>query len=220
MVVAKACRRQTRINHPYRAMTITTFLSHVLRGPVAGLATALLIVAASPAGAADTIDPAHGRISWRVDQQSGFATQYARQTNHSSICDVGIWDNQTYFAKVTFCETVSGWYWKPAYLSFDLMMEDFSQLQDFITAGPEPFRDVVTSIGTVSLYGFNVDQTPEGAPWQCVAFIKGFGHEDRGYQQMLLAYFCDDTGQGMSDGRLEEALAGLTIERVFDRLAD
>jgi hypothetical protein len=105
-------------------------------------------------------------------------------------------------------------------MNVDLMLEDFSHLRDFITAGPEPFRDIVTHIGEVDLYGFNVDQAADVASWQCVSFIKGFNREDRGYQQMLIAYFCDDTGRGMADDRLREALAGLTIEGVFERLID
>lgn len=188
--------------------------------PMAALAIILALTALPRAGAADSIEPRDGRIMWRIDQQPGYAAQYVRQTNRSSICEIGLWDATTYFAKVTYCETISGWYWKPAYMNFDLMMEDFSHLRDFITAGPEPFRDIVTEIGEVGLYGFNVDQEPEIEPWQCVSLVKGFNREDRGYQQMLILYFCDDTGRGMTDERLGEALAGLTIEGVFDSLAE
>ena len=187
---------------------------------MSSVTVAVVLGLTAPARSAESIDPAEGRINWQVDQQSGFATQYIRQANRSSICDIGIWDNPTYFAKVTFCEAFSGWYWKPAYMTFDLMMDDFSHLRDFITAGPEPFRDIVTNVGEVDLYGFDIDQTADGTTRQCVAFIKGFNREDRGYQQMLIAYFCDDTGQGMTDARLSEALAGLMIEDVFDRFAD
>ena len=179
-----------------------------------------VLLAAAPAGRAETIDPASGRITWTVDRQSGSATRYIRDSGRASICDVGVWDQPTYFAKVTFCETLTGWFWKPAYLSYDLMMDDFRDLQDFITSGPEPFRAVVTSIGEVDLYGFDVDTIAGDAAWQCIAFIKGFNREDRGYQQMMIAYFCDDSGQGMTDARLSEALAGLTIENVFDRFVN
>jgi hypothetical protein len=179
-----------------------------------------VLLAGAPAGLAGTIDPANGRITWTVDRQSGSASQYFRDSGRASICDVGVWDQSTYFAKVTFCETLTGWYWKPAYLSYDLMMDDFRDLRDFITSGPEPFRNIVTSIGEVDLYGFDVDAVAGDAAWQCIAFIKGFNREDRGYQQMLIAYFCDDTGQGMTDARLTEALAGFTIEDVFDRFVN
>jgi len=169
---------------------------------------------------AEAVDPRSGRISWTLDHQPGWATQYARDSSRASICDVGIWDLPTYFAKVTYCETLSGWYWKPAYLNYDLMMDDFRDLQDFITAGPEPFRDIVTNVGEIELYGFDVDSFDRDAAWQCFAFIKGFNREDRGYQQMLVVYFCDDTGEGMTDARLDEALSGLMIEDVFDQLVN
>jgi hypothetical protein len=188
--------------------------------PMVALAVVLVSTAPWRAWAADEIDPADGRISWRVDQQSGLASQYVRHANRSSVCEIAMWDTSTFFAKVTFCETLGGWYWKPAYMNLDLMMEDFSQLTDFITAGPEPFGDAVTRIGEVDLYGFDVDQAADVAAWQCVGFIKGFNRENRGYQQMLIAYFCDDTGRGMVDARIGEALAGLRIEQVFDQLAD
>jgi hypothetical protein len=208
------------INCRCLAMPSFLVLSSRPASHVAALAIVLILMALSRAEAADTIDPGDGRISWRVDQQSGLASQYIRQANRSSVCEIGLWDTSTYFAKATFCETLGGWYWKPAYMNLDLMMADFSQMSDFITAGPEPIGDTVTRIGEVDLYGFNVDQAADVAAWQCVGFIKGFNRESRGYQQMLIAYFCDDTGQGMVDARIGEALAGLRIEQVFDQLAD
>ncbi len=186
----------------------------------AALAGAFCLGPLSPSFAVDDVDPAEGRINWRVDQHSGFATQYVRQSSRSSVCDIAVWDNPTFFARVTFCETFSGWFWKPSYMTLDLMMDEFSYISDFITSGPEPYRDIVANIGEVELYGFTIDQNDEIAAWQCVAFIKGFNKEDRGYHQMIMAFFCDDTGQGITDARLDEVLAGLTIVDVFEQFAD
>ena len=184
------------------------------------LAIALCLGMRSPAFAVDDIDPAEGRINWQVDQQSGFATQYVRQSSRSSICDIAVWDNQTFFARVTFCETFSGWFWKQSYMTLDLMMEEFSHISDFITSGPEAYRDIISNVGEVELYAFTIDPPADMTGWQCIAFIKGFNKEDRGFRQMLMAYFCDDTGQGITDARLNEALAGLAIADVFKQFAD
>jgi hypothetical protein len=165
--------------------------------------------------AAERIEQGEGRIAWDVGAQSALPSRYVRQSGRSSVCDIALWDTATHFARVTYCETLSGWYWKPAYMSYDLMMDDFGQLRDFITVGPEPFREVVTKAGLVDFYGFDVDRTSGDDVWQCFGFIKGFNREDRGFQQMLIVYFCDDTGQGMTDARFDEVLRGLSIDGVF-----
>lgn len=180
----------------------------------------MLFMAAAWPAAAQTIDPVDGRMRWHVGPTDGLANQYVRQSSRSSICEFAVWDKSGFFAEAVFCETLSGWYWKQSYMTLDLAMDEFGHLADFMTRGPEPFRDLNSNIGQVDLYGFTIDDPDNAGLWQCLVFIKGFNREDRGYQQMLMAYMCDDTGEGLSENRLSEALAGLSIDEVFSQFVD
>ena len=180
----------------------------------------LFVMTAAWPIAAQTIDPLDGRMQWQVGAADGVANQYVRQSSRSSICEFAVWDKGGFFAEAIFCETLSGWYWKQSYMTLDLAMDEFGHLEDFMTRGPDWFRDINANIGQVELYGFTIDDPSDADLWQCLVFIKGFNRQDRGYQQMLMAYLCDDTGEGMSENKLNDVLAGLSIDGVFAHFAD
>lgn len=185
-----------------------------------GAALSLLVMTATWPAGAQTIDPVDGLMRWQVGSTDGLANRYVRQSSRSSICEFAVWDKDGFFAEAVFCETLSGWYWKQSYMNLELAMDEFGHLEDFMTRGPEPLRDINSNIGQVELYGFTLDDPGDTGLWQCLVFIKGFNREDRGYQQMLMAYLCDDTGEGLSEERLNDALAGLSIDTVFARFID
>jgi len=181
-------------------------------------ATALLAaVLCGPAAAGvEEIAPQEGRIRLLVDGKANPPQHYLRQTETDFICEIASWDGEDLFGQVAHCEVLGGGYWRSSFIDIDLLFDEFPALGDFVLAPPQPVREVVTSIGTLTLYGFDVDAVPSSGH-QCLALVRGYGSMASGYSEMLIGYACADSG-AMPDVRADAILRGLTVEGSFDGL--
>jgi hypothetical protein len=183
------------------------------------VAAALVVgcgLASAAIAAAQRIAADEGRISVALGDDAMEPQSYVLRPGRGSVCEMSSWEQTDSYGQVVYCRTIGDRYWRRSIATIDLLFEEFVFLAGFVTAGPRPERAVATSIGTLQIYGFDVDATPEGGS-QCVGFVKGFRGSGVGVRELLLAYACVDEGPFGAD-RTDALMRGLSVADSFESL--
>ncbi len=178
---------------------------------------AFWLATTAPAGAdVEAMPAADGRIRLMLDGQIETPQSYARQTSANTICEIATWEGSDMFGQIAHCEVIGDRYWRRSMVTIDLLFDEFPFLHDFLLAPAVPVRDIISAVGAMTLYGFDVD-VPLDQGSQCNGFVKGFDSTGNGFREMLIGYACTDH-DALGEERADAIMRGLSVEGSFSRL--
>lgn len=92
----------------------------------------------------------------------------------------------------------------------------FAFLSDFLVSTPRPQRAVLSEIGVLTLYAFQLEDMP-GQPSGCNGFVCGYDASGTGIRAYLLGYICADRG-ALDPQAADGLLLGLSLRGVVTSL--
>lgn len=182
---------------------------------VAAVVAAVVLAVPARAGV-ETVAPDDERIRLVIDDTPSPPRSYVRQTGRTFVCDIASWDGDAMYGQVAYCKVLGDSFWRSSFVDIDLLFDEFFALKDFLMAPPEAEREIMTTIGEVTLYGFDIDARPDRGH-QCLALVQGYNRAASGFRELLVGYACVDDG-GLDDAMTDDILGGLSVEGSFASL--
>ncbi len=182
-------------------------------------ACAAMAVAFWSGGAeADTeaVPPGEGRIALTLAGGAAVPQRHVRYWGSGAICENASWDGGDFFGEVGHCEAVGDRYWRRGAIDIDLLLARFAFLTDFLVAPPQPYREIDSRIGPLTLYAFELEDVP-GQISGCNGFVRGYDANGTGYHAYLIGYACADR-RALDDARADALLRGLSVRGAFSSL--